>query len=740
MKTIGQDYDLEWKESIRRWDEAIPLGSGGCGCLCWGTPNELRFSLDRTDIWDHTQIWQKPQDFTYQRLTELARKGEEERIREIFDAPYNYLTPTKLPAGKLLLRFSDESASGNVSSRLSLLDACAHLRVRTDKICCEIRTWIHAIHQIGVVQIFAPPEHFSAVLQTPDFGDVHAADTDIPKERRQISKGSLQELKYPPARYGAKERGNCRLEWFCQPVTEDFSYGIALARREDAGGVTLLWKILSSKDGEDWLERGKEELLVFAVSETLCFEEHKKWWETYFSQSKVFLPDFLAQKHWYLANYLFAAASRKGYPPMPLQGVWTADDGLLPPWKGDYHNDLNTEFCYSHYLKANHLQEGESFLDFLWGLRDQGRCFAREFYGTDGICLPGVMTISGEALGGWPMYSLSPTCQIWLARSFEQHYRYTADREFLRQRAYPYLAETGVCISELLEERDDGMLCLPVSSSPEIHDDTAQAWIEPVSNYDLALLRYLFSSLERLAEELGLQEAKEWRKILDRLPQFAVDKDRALLLSANERLEESHRHLSNAMAIVPLELLRYEDEDRKIIDATIAQYERLGTRQWVGFTFPWMSRLYTIQKNGDKAWEMLRIFWENFCGPNGFHLNGDYKQKGYSDFTYRPFTLEGNFAAADALQEMLFQMEGGNITLFPALPRQWEQAGTGFETLRGEHGLLCSARFEPTGNIHFIIDLTQAQFVEEEWYITVTYGSRKESRTMKPKEIWEGQL
>jgi alpha-L-fucosidase 2 len=32
---------------------------------------------------------------------------------------------------------------------------------------------------------------------------------------------------------------------------------------------------------------------------------------------------------------------------MPLQGVWTADAGGLPPWKGDYHNDLNTQMTYS---------------------------------------------------------------------------------------------------------------------------------------------------------------------------------------------------------------------------------------------------------------------------------------------------------------------------------------------------------------------------------------------------------
>ena len=120
---------------------------------------------------------------------------------------------------------------------------------------------------------------------------------------------------------------------------------------------------------------------------------------------------------------------------MSLQGVWTADDGALPPWKGDYHNDLNTQLSYAHFYKANHLEEGECFLDFLWNSMDAAKIFAEKFYGTEGICLPGVMSIDGKALGGWPMYSLSPTQQIWLCQSFEEYYRYTGDLEFLEKKA-----------------------------------------------------------------------------------------------------------------------------------------------------------------------------------------------------------------------------------------------------------------------------------------------------------------
>ena len=236
---------------------------------------------------------------------------------------------------------------------------------------------------------------------------------------------------------------------------------------------------------------------------------------------------------------------------MPLQGVWCADDDQLPPWKGDYHNDLNTQFTYCHYLTANHPEQGKVFLDYLWSLRPQAAKFARAFYGTAGECLPSVMDIDGGALGGWPMYSLSPTNQIWLCQMFYEYYRLTGDKEFLRTRVEPYFTATAACLEELLQEGPDGKLVLPVSSSPEIHDDEAASWLTPNSNYDLALLHYLFHTLVQIEYQLGNPRG-HWHAMEAKLAPLSVDTETGLMLSPNETLQETHRHFSHAMAIEPL--------------------------------------------------------------------------------------------------------------------------------------------------------------------------------------------
>lgn len=728
---ISWDETIVWDKSICRWDEGIPLGSGRCGCLCWGTAKELRFSLDRTDLWDRTQVWKPSGEFTYEHMVRLALDGEEDEIRRIFDAPYYYPTPTKLPAGKIFLRFCGAGAHDGVKSRLHMNSAHAHLQVQAGAQTWNVCAWIHALEHVGMIETDAPSDAFCAELCCPGFGGKGTEkERAYDKEARQITQGTLKDLHYDPAVYQTETYAGLLMESFSQEITEDFSYGIVTAMQARPDKTRIAWKIVSSQDGEQWFFDGKRAVAeALLAEETRFFAEHAGWWRTYFEKSSISLPDCAMEQQWYLANYLFAGASRKGSAPMPLQGVWTADDGTLPPWKGDYHHDLNTELSYSHYLKANHLEEGESFLDFLWKLRDAGRTFAKEFYRADGCCLPGVMTIDGKPLGGWGMYSLSPTNQIWISRCFGEYYRYTGDRDFLKNRAYPYLRETGVFVRTLLRENENGYLTLPISSSPEIHDDTIRAWFREPTNYDLALLRYLFSELEMLAKELGFSEAAQWAEIYRRLPSLALNEKHVLMLAPGESLEESHRHFSNAMAISPLEQLLYEEEGKTVIDAVIRDYERLGTRNWVGYTFAWMAHLYAVAGDGEHAREMLSIFWNCFCGPNGFHLNGDYRAQGYSDFTYRPFTLEGNMFAADALQEMLFQMRGAQITLFPAAPEAWLEQGVAFDSLRGEKGMFCSARITQE-KLTWKVEAGQA------CTLTVRFRDAVWRRELQAKEVW----
>ena len=58
---------------------------------------------------------------------------------------------------------------------------------------------------------------------------------------------------------------------------------------------------------------------------------HALWWRKFCVTSALALPAAEAPiaRQYHLVRYFHGAASRRGAPPMPLQGVWTADNGGL---------------------------------------------------------------------------------------------------------------------------------------------------------------------------------------------------------------------------------------------------------------------------------------------------------------------------------------------------------------------------------------------------------------------------
>lgn len=691
--------DLNLQGPILSWDEALPLGNGTLGCLVWGQLSHLRLSMDKAGLWDLTPAPEtKSPDFTYQTMCRLVREEKWQELKDLFDAPYGRATPTKLPVGGFFLSGLPEMP---YQASLSLETATASLQWQEG----TAHIWMAATEPVLVVELRAAGE-VSLTAQPPAY--VPNGD-----EMQDPLCRSLAELGYPKAE---SFPGG-----FLQSISQGRHYCVVSRKVPGKDHKTFL---ITAEEGDasvSALEQCRARLSQIDLPQLRS--QHIAWWQQFWEESTISLPDGALEQLWYRGNYLLGSGSRLGQAPMPLQGVWTADQNALPPWKGDYHNDLNTQFTYSGYLTANHLSQGEAFLEYLWDLLPAAKAFAKAFYGTDGACFPGVMALDGSSLGGWPMYSLSPTNSIWLSQLFYEHYRITGDENYLRQRVWPFFLAIEACIGGLLEADASGFLHLPLSSSPEINDDTPQSWLEPNSNYDLALLRYLYETLCKIAVELGEPE-EAWKRQLSRLEQPCMDADGTLMIAQGLSVTESHRHFSHAMAIYPLRQIFWgSPENKEIIRKTVHRLKELGTSQWVGFSFVWYALLKIIEKDGEGANQALQDFARGFLSPNGFHLNGDYRNLGLSDFHYRPFTLEANMLAVQAVSEMLLYSQNGELEIFPAIPNDWVTVA--FSDLRGEHGLLISAEKEE----HTITLQLEAKH-QESWYLRNT----GEQITLRPGE------
>jgi alpha-L-fucosidase 2 len=374
--------------------------------------------------------------------------------------------------------------------------------------------------------------------------------------------------------------------------------------------------------------------------------------------------------------YKFGSAARADTPPISLQAVWTADHGKLPPWKGDFHHDLNTQLSYWPAYSGNHLDLEEGFLNWLWENRDTFKKYTRAYFGTNGLNVPGVTTLKGEPMGGWIQYSFGPTVAAWLGQHFYLHWIYTKDPDFLQERAYPWIMDVAIYLDEISVKGENGLRQLPISSSPEINDNRIDAWFTETTNFDLALIRFTFEKAAEMAEELGKHdEAVKWASILEEWPRLVLaGENMGLAFAPDYPYAVSHRHFSHLMGWHPLGMIDWSNsvKEQQIIKATLKDLEKFGSDLWVGYSFSWLGNLYARAFMGDKAAEILRVFAENFCLPNSFHVNGEQHNRGYTSFKYRPFTLEGNFAFASGIQEMLLQSHSGVVRIFPAIAADWD--------------------------------------------------------------------
>ena len=666
---------------IDTWDEAVPLGNGRLGALLWGKDHVVRLSLDRGDLWDlrRPDIYDRP-DWNYQTMQRLKAEGNQAEMNRLFDIPYDTIPyPTKLPAGRLEITLPADVGVRSFELDLQRAEGLCRLGASA------LKAFVAATEPI--VMLWVPSTSIAMSVVAPT---------------------AVAKLGYAPA----TSLGGDGFAGYVQNGVLGLRYGVIARSQRSGGGTLVALTVFASTDGSDPVPAARTVVArALSAGYDRLLQDHLRWWTAFWATSSVTVPDERLQRHYDLVKYFYGAASRSGAPPMPLQGVWTADNGALPPWKGDYHNDLNTQTTYIAYQTAGLFDAGESFLRFMRGLLPEFRTFARRFYGVDGAVVPGVMTLTGQAMGGWGQYSLSPTNGAWVSQLFARHWRYTRDARFLEDEAYPFCREVATALAGLLRESPDGFLRLPLSTSPEIFDNSMRAWLPPMSNYDVALVRSAFTDLAELETARRRPgEAARWAALAKRLPPDRIDPATGSLMFADDLpYTASHRHFSHAMAIHPLG--QYDiargGEDARVINGTIDTIERQGSAQWVGYSFSWVAAMLARAGRADEALDYLRTFERSFTLRNGFHANGEQTRLGLSNFRYRPFTLEGNFLAMEAVHEMLLQSQGGIVRLFPATADAW--ADVSFDRLRAEGGFVVSAARTAGRAVAFSITATVDQ-------------------------------
>lgn len=673
-------HNLTLDSLPKKWDQALPIGNGMLGALIWNKDGKLRFSLDQAELWDERPMnGLHRKEFSYKWIQEQVVKKDYKPVQDYFDWPYDHEpAPTKIPGGAV--EFNMKNAGTVVSSELDIKNATVQVRWEKGMV---LQAFIHATKPIGFFSFKNIPSDFDIQLIAPLYNDPVKNIAD------PVGGDDLGRLGYKQGIITKTKKSITYL----QVGWGKFKYRITIQWKHTSthsieGAWTISTESEKKKFTNDELQIKKE--LENGIAKN--YLSHISWWARFWNKSTLKVPDPLIEKQWYLEQYKFGSTSRAGAPPISLQAIWTADNGRIPPWKGDYHHDLNTQLSYWPSYSGNHLEEGMVYLDHLDQNKENYKRYTKLFFGVDGLAVPGVTTLDGTEMGGWIQYSLSPTVSAWLSHHYYLQWRYSMDTVFLKNRAYPWIKEVAHFLEQITSKNEKGLRKLPISSSPEINDNNLNAWFNDNTNYDLSLMKFNFAAAKELALVLGFKkESMHWDSLLHEFPDFSISKNKELMFAPTLEYNVSHRHFSHLMAIHPLGLIKWENgkQEQEIIQNTIALLDRIGPDYWCGYSYAWESNIKARAKDGEGALKALKIFSTAFCSSNSFHLNGDQTNSGLSKFTYSPFTLEGNFAFAAGLQEMLLQSHAGCIELFPAIPASWKEVS--FNTLRAEGAFLVSA-------------------------------------------------
>jgi hypothetical protein len=668
----------------KQWDEAMPLGNGMIGSLVWEKDKTVRFALDRADLWDSRPMkGLHRKEFSYQWIVEQRLNNNYKPVQEYFDQPYDREpAPTKIPGAALEFKFTQGLILAD--AKLNIDEASSEISWKNGT---RLTSFVHAVNPVGWFKFENLPDNFNIELIPPSYQAAIKVSGD------PVGGDDLGRLGYEQ---GSVTKVNNSITYH-QKGWGDFSYDVIVTwKKVNTNTVEGVWTIRSNPD----LFKSNLDLKALALMLNAGFDQNRKshlaWWSAFWAKSDLKVPDQTLQHQWEMEHYKFGSTARKNAPPISLQAIWSADNGRIPPWKGDFHHDLNTQLSYWPSYSGNHLEEAMAYLDHFETNKENYKRYTKQFFGKEGIAVPGVTTLDGTEMGGWIQYSLSPTVSAWISQHYYLQWRYSMDKDFLKNKAYPWIKSTAQFLEQIsVLDPKTGKRKLVISSSPEINDNDSSAWFTKTTNYDLSLMQFNFKTAADLARELNLtEEAKHWQEIYEQLPSLALSKNKELMIAPDYPYATSHRHFSNTMAIHPLGLIKWEDseESKNIIRSSIKLLDSVGPKMWCGYSYAWLGNLKARAKDGEGAAKALNIFSTAFCSTNSFHLNGDQTKSGYSDFVYRPFTLEGNFAFASGLQEMLIQSHAGYLELFPAIPADWSSAS--FKTLRAEGAFLVSAKKE----------------------------------------------